>query len=144
MTFTSGATTITVGSGIILPANIPSIEHRQSKGEFEDGSPYCYNHAVNVYLYECRVRCTETQKNDLFTFIKNTLQFSATAFTVTPDSGVNFGRDNGNALSAVRYWSDTLPVEIGKSGGIFTISFMLRAYATATSQPAGSGTPVYS
>lgn len=143
MTFTYSATTITVGSGIILPAAIPNIEHRQSKGEFEDGSPYCYNHAVNVYFYECRVRCTLTQKNDLFTFIKNTLQFSATAFTVTPDSGTNFGRGDGNALTAVRYWSDTLPVEIQKSGGFYVFSFLLRAYATGTSYPAGSGTPVY-
>ena len=144
MTFTYSATTITVGSGIILPATIPDIEHKETRGIFEDGSPYVYDHAVNDYFYECKVRCTETQKNDLFTFIKNTIQFGKLAFTVTPDSGVNFGRGNGNALTAVRYWGGRLPVEIQKSGAYFVISFLLRAYATGTSYPAGSGTPTYS
>lgn len=144
MTFTYSATTITVGNGLILPTTLPDVTHAETRGTFEDGSPYVYDHATNEYLYECRVRCTETQKNDLFTFIKNTIQFGKYAFTVTPDSGINWGRDNGVALTAVRYWSGRLPVEIQRSGAIFILSFVLRAYATGTSYPAGSGTPVHS
>lgn len=144
MTFTYSATTITVGSGIILPATIPNVEHKQVLGEYEDGSPYVYDHAVNVYFYECRVRCTVQQKRDLFSFIKNTIQFSKLAFTVTPEGTVDLGRDAGNALTAVRYWSNNLPVEIQKSGAYFVFSFLLRAYATGTSYPAGSGSPTYS
>ena len=143
MTFTYSATTITV-PGFMLPASIPTLEHKQAKGEFEDGSPFVYDHAVNVYLYECQVRCTLAQKRDLFTFIKNTIQFGKYAFTVTPDALVNLGRGDGNPLTAVRYWSDTLPIEIQRSNANFTFKFLLRAYGTGTSYPAGSGSPTYS
>ena len=135
MTFTYSATAITV-PGIILPAkNLPNVVHIQNKQKADDGTVTIYNGGRNEWYWEVNVRCNESQKTDLFSFIIDTILFSTHAFTLAPGTGVDLGAGSGTNFDC-RYWGDELPVEISRGGGLYTFSFILYTSTAGSARPA--------
>jgi hypothetical protein len=105
MNFTYGATTITISSpnGLLYPLNIRRI-HWDTVNETENGVVLAYDHSVDTWIVNMRIRCNKTLRDSLESFYRNTLGGRSLAFTITPDTGVDLGAGTDTDVQTARIW----------------------------------------
>jgi hypothetical protein len=108
MTFTYGATTITV-LGAIYPLKV-DWSQRQNIIKMEDGSVDVYDRSKFQLFYKL-VIASAANYTDVRNFIRTTVSFSKYSFNVTPDAGVDLGAGDGVAVP-VRYWGQEYEDEV--------------------------------
>lgn len=90
--------------GVILPLE-EFTDRFQNLGQAADGSPIVYDSGINQYWIRGKVRLNESQRNNLYSFIENTVKFAYATFSLVPDATVNFGSGAGSAV-IVRWWGN--------------------------------------
>lgn len=135
MVFTSGATVVTV-NGAQPDANLPAVEAKQTRDVAEDGTAYVYDQTTREWLFEVRLRLTNSQRSALRSFFHSTVQYSKTAFSLTPDAGLDLGKGAGVQLTNVRLWQSGYTERPIAGGSRWLVSLLLRTNSTGTGAPA--------
>ena len=133
MTFVYGATTLTLPAAEAKRTSL-ELERWQNRVVCSNGEPRTYDHEVTEYWIEIGFAATHAKLIEMRNFIKNTIKFSKSPFTFTPDGGFDAGSGKGVAVTAY-LWQHNLPEEYDRPQ-VFECKLLLRAYAT------GTGTPV--
>ena len=135
MLFISGATTVTL-NGCQPQTNLPNIEARQTRDVAEDGTVYVYDKTTREWFFELKLRVSNSQRSAVRSFFHTVVQYSKTAFSLTPDAGIDLGKGAGVQLTNVRLWQDGYSERPYPGGSRWEISLLLRTSSTGTGAPA--------
>lgn len=135
LTFTYSATSVVL-NGCEFETSLPAIEFRQTMDEAEDGTVYVYDKTARVWLFELRLKLTNTQRSALRSFFKTTVQGSKLAFSLTPPPSLDLGKGAGTQLTNVRLWQGEYTERPVRGGSRWLVSLILRTNSTGTGSPA--------
>lgn len=135
MVFSLGPTVVTI-NGAQPDANLPAIEAKQTRDVAEDGTAYIYDQTTREWFFELRLRLTNSQRSALRSFFHSTVQYSKTAFSLTPDAGLDLGKGAGVQLTNVRLWQGSYTERPMAGSSRYLVSLVLRTSSTGTGAPA--------
>ena len=101
MTITSGANTVTFDA-TLYPVN-RQVQRHQSYSISGDGTARVKDRAIKNEMFTLLIKDDHDNLSNIRSFIENKVKLRLTAFTLTPDPGVNLGNGDGGAVT-VRYW----------------------------------------
>lgn len=132
MTFAYSATTVVVPASQYNRTKV--IPHKwQNRVVCGDGSVKTYDHDTIEWFIEVQFQCTYSQLIDVRNFFKNTVRYSALAFSFTPDAILDAGGGQGVAVT-VNLWHDEIP-EPYDLPSLFNVKLILRACSSGTGIP---------
>jgi hypothetical protein len=102
MIFTKDAVSITV-NGIILPLEL-DIKRYQSVGVATDATAKIRDESMDEIFYRVIIRENGRKMSNIRSFFINTTVLAKYPFSLTPDSGVDLGSQDGTAVT-VNYWA---------------------------------------